>query len=86
MIVVTSRSLQDGSTGAKALGVVTDRINVSDDKLKKMLNDSLPVWARDHFTIDLRKMTENQWIATCHDAGTCMHVFVLETTMVLHYI
>ena len=88
MIVVTSRSL-DANVNEKfsrPLGVFTEMVDVKEERLADMVAESLPGWARDSVSIEMRQVSPYTWLSICHDKGACMHVCFIEVTSVLHYV
>lgn len=88
MIVVTSRSL-DANVNEKfsrPLGVFTDMVDVKEERLADMVSESLPGWARDSVSIEMRQVSPYTWLSICHDKGCCMHVSIIDVTSVLHYV
>jgi len=88
MIVVTSRSLDTNVNEkfSRPLGTFPDMVDVKEERLADMVSESLPGWARDSVSIEMRQVSAKQWISICHDKGACMHVYVLDITEVLHYV
>lgn len=88
MIVVNSRSLDVNVADkiTRPLGVFTDMVDVKEERLADMVSESLPGWARDSVSIEMRQVSAKQWLSVCHDKGSCMHVYVLDITEVLHYV
>jgi hypothetical protein len=61
-------------------------IDVKEERIADMVAESLPGWARDSVSIEMRQVSPYTWISICHDKGACMHVSFIEVTSVLHYV